>query len=131
MKNDIETPDDIKLLVDSFYSKVKNDEKIGYIFNDVAKVNWEVHLPRMYSFWETVLLAKVSFKGNPVVKHVLLNAITPLTEAHFAQWILLWYKTVDELFSGKIAQNAKSKAELMRDLMLYKIKESAHTIPVV
>ena len=45
MKKDIENRGDIILLINTFYEKVKRDEVIGYIFNDVAKVNWEKHLP--------------------------------------------------------------------------------------
>ena len=40
MKKDIETRDDIELLVNSFYEKVKADPVIGHIFTDVFKVNW-------------------------------------------------------------------------------------------
>jgi len=47
---DIADINDIQLLVDSFYSIAKVDELIGYIFTDVAKVNWEVHLPIIYIF---------------------------------------------------------------------------------
>ena len=45
MKKDIENREDIVVLINRFYEKVKKDEVIGYIFNDVAKVNWEKHLP--------------------------------------------------------------------------------------
>ncbi len=55
MKKDIENRKDIELLVRSFYDKVKADDTIGYIFNDIAKVNWEKHLPVMFDFWENVL----------------------------------------------------------------------------
>ena len=40
MKKDIANRDDIILLINTFYEKVKKDQVIGYIFNDVAKVNW-------------------------------------------------------------------------------------------
>jgi hemoglobin len=122
MKKDIETIEDIQLLVNSFYGKVQVDETIGYVFNDVAKVNWETHLPVMYSFWETVLFDVASFKGDPMVKHVALSDRTPLTEEHFSQWLLLWHATVDELFAGKVATSAKDKATLMKALMLGKVQ---------
>ncbi len=126
MKKDIENIEDIQLLVNSFYMKVRRDETIGYIFNDIAKVNWQAHLPRMYSFWETILLDKISFKGNPVIKHVELNKHVHLTEQHFSQWLHLWYRTVDELFNGKIAETAKSKAATIKDIMLAKINVNSH-----
>ncbi len=124
MKKDIGNIEDIKLLVNNFYIKVKRDEIIGYIFNDIAKVNWEAHLPRMYSFWETILLGKTSFKGNPIIKHIALNEKVRLTEKHFSQWLYLWHKTVDELFTGKIAEAAKNKASTIKDIMLAKLSSS-------
>ena len=55
MKTDIRNRKDIEKLVNSFYDKIKSDVVIGYMFNDVAKVNWEKHLAIMYNFWENIL----------------------------------------------------------------------------
>ena len=52
---DIETIEDIKKLVDNFYDKVAKDEVIGHFFTEIAKVDWDIHLPKMYRFWETFL----------------------------------------------------------------------------
>lgn len=84
MIHDIRNKDDIKLLVDTFYEKVRHDELIGYLFNDVAKVNWEHHLPRMYDFWENVIFQTGNFAGNPMVAHARLHRQSPLSEAHLA-----------------------------------------------
>ncbi|MCB0573263.1 MAG: group III truncated hemoglobin, partial [Saprospiraceae bacterium] len=68
---DITTPKDIKTLIDAFYTKVKADEVIGYIFNEVAQVDWAHHLPVMYGFWEFLLLDNANaYRGNPIQKHV-------------------------------------------------------------
>jgi hypothetical protein len=45
MKPDITHRSDIKRLIDTFYEKVKADSVIGYIFNDIAHVDWPKHLP--------------------------------------------------------------------------------------
>ncbi len=50
MMKDIENRTDIEVLVNAFYQKVQQDPLIGYIFTDVAKVNWKHHLPKMYEF---------------------------------------------------------------------------------
>src|SRR6185369_12621197 len=110
MKQDIQNKSDIKILVDSFYEKVRRDKEIGYLFNDVAKVNWEHHLPRMYDFWENVIFQTGSFTGNPMVAHARLHQQSPLTEAHFNRWKQLFYGTVDELFEGNNAVLAKERA---------------------
>ena len=66
MKTDIRNRKDIEKLINAFYDKVKVDEVIGYFFNDVAKVNWEIHLPKMYDFWENILFYTANFEGNPM-----------------------------------------------------------------
>ena len=123
MKKDISTPTDVKLLVDSFYKKVRNDDCIGYIFNDVAHVDWDDHLPRMYKFWEFALLGTATYKGNPMMKHMALNAKESLTETHFERWIELWEATIDRFYEGEIASKAKKRGQLMKTVMLVKMNQ--------
>jgi hemoglobin len=84
MKKDISNRAYIQQLVDTFYIKVRADETIGYLFNDVAHVNWEQHLPRMYDFWENILFQTGNFKGNPMTAHTQLHQKSPLTAARCA-----------------------------------------------
>jgi hemoglobin len=123
MKNDINTREDIVLLVDSFYEKVNQNKVIGHIFNEVAKVNWKEHMPKMYSFWASILLGEHSYTGNPMIKHVELSRITPMTEVEFSVWLLLFAETVDSLFQGKNAEEAKVRAANIARLMLFKIEK--------
>ena len=78
----------------------------------------------MYNFWEAALLDGNSYKGNPMLKHIAIDKIQKLEEKHFNVWIAEWDATIDEHFSGKIADQAKQKASMMKDLMLFKIKAS-------
>lgn len=110
MRKEIEDIHDVKLLVDSFYSKVVNDDTIGYIFQDVQKVDWNIHLHRMYSFWDTILFGVISYKGNPMLKHFYVNKNEPLSPTHFKQWLSLWEETIDEHFIGIKADLAKQRA---------------------
>ena len=122
MKNDITNKSDIKLLVDTFYDKVKANSTIGNIFNDIAKVDWQYRLPKMYSFWASLLLDAHSFSGNPMLKHIELSKLTPMTEIQFSEWLLLFTQTTDELFEGKKADEAKTRAANIARLMLHKIQ---------
>lgn len=122
MKPDISSKEDIKLLVDTFYNKVQANTTLGYIFNDVAKLNWDEHLPKMYSFWGSLLLQEHSYNGNPMKIHVELSKITPMSAAEFSEWISLFYQTVDELFEGEIASEAKTRAANIARLMQHKIE---------
>lgn len=112
---DIETRDDIIKLVDTFYEKIGADPMLGPAFNDVAKIDWPSHLPRMYDFWETILFGRPLYKGNPAEVHNQLsekmkNHGTELTREHFDHWINLFQETVDELFEGERANRAKKSA---------------------
>lgn len=108
---EIESRKDIQLMVDTFYSKVQEDEALNQIFNVIAKVDWESHLPKMYDFWETLLFHKVSYKGNPMRIHKLLHEMHPLKKEDFEKWLVLFCETIDELFVGDRAELAKSRAQ--------------------
>lgn len=118
---DIENIKDIQVLVNEFYDKVKADEKIGYIFHEIIGEDWSHHLPVMYSFWETVLLGKAGYTGNPVKKHIDLDKQMPLKQEHYDRWLQLWKETVDTLYSGEIANDAKSKGTNMVHLISMKV----------
>lgn len=119
--NDITTTQDIQLLVNTFYDKVKTSE-IGFFFNEIADVNWEKHLPKMYIFWQSVLFADVKFDGNPMGAHFPINEKVAMEKHHFETWLKLWKETIDQLFSGEIAESAKNKAENIANLMSYKME---------
>jgi len=130
MKKDITERKDIELLVNSFYDKVKTDEEIGFIFNDVAKVNWEKHLPVMYDFWENILFYTGTYSGNPMNLHNHLHHIRPLNEKHFEQWNTLFTETVDQYFKGNnaklIKQRAISISTVMQEKLFHSQNEMQH-----
>ncbi len=117
---DIETQDDIKLLVDSFYKRVNDDELLGPVFNNVAKVNWEKHLPKMYQFWGTQLIGTMDYVGAPFPPHAKL----PITKKHFDRWLSLFIINVDMHFSGATANVAKQKAKNIAKVFQLKLAET-------
>jgi hemoglobin len=128
-KDDILSKADITLLVDSFYEKVKRNEHIGYIFNDVAKVDWEHHLPIMYQFWENVLFHTGTYARNAIAIHRNLNQQTPLNRDHFAEWLRMWKETVDELFEGPQAEVIKQRATSIATVMQISIFQGGISKP--
>lgn len=123
-KNDITDRNDVVLLIDTFYGKVRENKTLGYIFNEVARVDWPNHLPKMYSFWSSLLLGEQSYSGNPMIKHIELSKITTMTQTEFTEWMSLFTATVDELFSGNKAEEAKTRAGNIAALMLHKIQSN-------
>ncbi len=113
MKSDIATRDDCERLVRAFYARAFEDERLGPIFVDVAQLDLDSHVPRITSFWETVLLGARSYSGGAFVPHYDLDQLTPLTPELFSRWVLLWTMSVDERFSGPVAEEAKHRANLV------------------
>ncbi|MEO5601554.1 MAG: group III truncated hemoglobin [Cyclobacteriaceae bacterium] len=118
MKQDIHNMEDIKLLVESFYGRVRKDKLLKDIFNERIEDRWPAHLEKMYRFWQTVLLEEHTYYGSPFVPHAKL----PVEVQHFEQWIKLFYETVDELFAGEKATKAKWQGERMARMFHSKIE---------
>lgn len=108
---DIRTRADCERLVWAFYGRAMRDPVIGYLFTDVAKLDLEAHVPRMTSYWETLLLGAHSYSGSAFRVHLELHAKVPLRHGHFERWLYLWRATVDEFFGGPVAELAKVHAE--------------------
>ena len=109
-RRDIASRADCERLVRSFYGRAFADPIIGFLFTDVARLDLEAHVPRITSFWETILLGARSYGGGAFRPHAALHAKAPLREAHFRRWVALWTETVDELFAGERAELAKAHA---------------------
>jgi hemoglobin len=123
MFQDITTEKDVKLLVDSFYAKVNKDPLLSPIFNEVAQVDWETHLPKMYRFWGTLLIGTMNYNGSSFTPHARL----PISEKHFNRWLDLFKQTVDEHFEGNNATIAKERAQGIASVFLYKLDAAKST----
>lgn len=115
---DIQDKADIRLLVDEFYHKVNQDELLSPVFNEIAQVHWETHLPKMYDFWAKLLLGENVYKGSPFDKHLPL----PIEGEHFDRWLRLFMQTLDEHFAGRKAEEARMKAQSIADIFRFKMK---------
>lgn len=122
-KTDILGRAEIETLVNTFYGRVRSDDLLGFIFDDVAKTNWEAHLPKMYAFWETVLFGTGGFSGNPLAAHAKLVPLTPMGREQFGRWLNLFCATVDELFVGEKAEHIKRGAEDMAHVIYSRINQ--------
>jgi hemoglobin len=117
MKPDITNLKDIILFVDEFYTKVRQDNLIGPVFADTIS-DWDLHLDKMYRFWNAALFGVPGFKGNPVARHAPL----PIKGKHFDRWLTLFGQTIDANFEGKMATDIKSKAGIMAAMFLSRLQ---------
>ncbi|PNQ72818.1 globin [Hanstruepera neustonica] len=129
VKKDIQTRNDVHLLVSSFYDKVKQDDLLGPFFLPIIS-DWDAHIDRLTTFWETSLFMTrklpEKYLGDPLEVHVKVDKDHnhQITELHFGIWLNLWYQTIDELFEGEIADNAKRRARKMGTFLYLKIFEA-------
>ena len=117
VKEDILQLADVQLLVDTFYDRVRENELLAPIFNERIQDRWPEHLDKMYRFWQTILLSEYTYQGAPFVPHAKL----PVDHQHFETWMALFTETVDELFEGEKAKEAKWRAGKMAEMFEYKI----------
>ncbi len=118
MQKEITNLDDIKLLVDTFYGRIRENELLAPIFNVVIGDRWPQHLEKMYRFWQTVLLDEHTYYNSPFPPHAKL----PIAQNHFDTWLQLWHLTIDENFTGKLAEEAKWRGDKMAVMFLNKIQ---------
>lgn len=126
MKNETSTHDirgrqDIILLVDTFYQRIRQDDVLGHIFTEIAHIDWDTHLPKMVDFWDTVIFGAGSFRGNPIAAHARLVPLTDMGKDKFDRWFALFQTTVDDLFEGAKAEHIKNAADDMANVIYSKI----------
>ncbi len=124
---DIKGIDEIKLLVNDFYTRVRQDDLLGPVFADVVLDDWQPHLDKMYAFWNAALFGVPGFKGNPFARHAPL----PITPKHFERWLELFNRTVDQHFEGSVATEAKSRALLMATVFQSKLSRMKDAFKVI
>ena len=110
---EIKNREDVSTLVHSFYDKIRSDELLGPIFNHHIPTNeWPIHLEKLTDFWEGNLFGIAKFKGRPGQKHIMVDHEQghTISVQHFEQWLALWFRAVDELYCGELAEKAKQGA---------------------
>ncbi|MEO5714815.1 MAG: group III truncated hemoglobin [Luteolibacter sp.] len=118
---DIAGRPDLVRLVDHFYGKVRADGQLGHVFDEVAQVQWESHLPKLYDFWDSVLFRAGTFRGNPIAIHAKLAPLTDMGWPLFERWLEIFRASVAELFSGERAGHIVRCAEDMANVIFSRI----------
>ncbi|MBS0242344.1 MAG: group III truncated hemoglobin [Proteobacteria bacterium] len=83
------TEEMIRTLVHTFYSRVRQDEVLGPIFN-AAIDDWDAHLAKLCTFWSSVTLMTGRYHGTPMPAHARLPGIAA---PHFERWLALFEET--------------------------------------
>ncbi len=119
---DIETREDILLIMKEFYDKLLADESIAYIFTEVAKINLEDHFPVLVDFWDSILFGSGTYRNNAMQVHIDLAKKSPLTQQHFKTWLTYLINSIEENFEGIKAHMMKARAQNIAGLMEFKVQ---------
>ncbi|RAR47063.1 group III truncated hemoglobin [Flavobacterium lacus] len=122
--NDIQTQNDLYLLVDVFYKKLLADDSISYIFTDVVKIKLEEHLPILVTFWSQGILGTGGYSKNLTQIHLDVNEKEYLSPELFKIWLNHFNDAVDENFQGTKSEQIKTQALSIATVMQIKIEQN-------
>ncbi|UGS20695.1 group III truncated hemoglobin [Flavobacterium cyclinae] len=119
---DIETREDILLIMRKFYDKLFADDSINFFFTKVTSVDQhlEAHFEILATFWEQSLFLKGGYFNNMFSIHKEVHDKHAFTKEHFDTWISHFNLTIDEHFEGKYAEQMKTQALSMATIMQIK-----------
>ncbi|CAN5906771.1 hypothetical protein BH11GEM1_BH11GEM1_28250 [soil metagenome] len=95
--------EDLEEVLVGFYEKIRVDPLLAPYF---AGIDMPAHMPRIVSFWSTLLFRSASYSGNAFQPHLEMPG---LTGDHFRRWLTVLECVLDARYSGPAAQ-------LMKDL---------------
>lgn len=113
------TQEQLKIFITRFYAKVRQDELLGVVFNDVAQVDWGHHIPLLCKFWNSIMLGTKEYHGNAYIKHVTLSTKTLITDSHFERWLNLFKETAEAILSVEDAQKIMERATMIAKSLQY------------
>lgn len=123
MKKDIETRDDLYLIVDDFYQKLLVHKDVRHFFIKFTDSDsLKTHLSILVDFWDNVLFYSGTYQKNAMKPHLKMNLKTPLKKEHFKIWLTLFNESVDSHFEGENASVIKNRALSIATVMKLKIE---------
>ncbi len=107
---DLDDAMQVREMVRRFYADVTQDDLLGPMFNDVARVDWPEHLVKLTEFWSRALLGIPGYAGNPFRAHKLVHEQRAFTPDHFRRWLELFEETIALGWVGPNADRALALA---------------------
>lgn len=101
-------------LVDRFYARIREDDLVGPVFAERI-AEWGPHLDQMKRFWRSILFSSGEYLGNPMMKHLVIDA---LDRAMFARWLELFDATLRDLGSDDAREHVHARARMIANSLL-------------
>lgn len=128
-KSDLTNLDDIKVLVNTFYKRIRQPENpLAQYFAHLQGDHWQAHLEKMYRFWSDRIFGTAEFAGSPPQTHATLHQRIALSDEIFDLWLTHWHATVDDLFVGPTAEVAKARAGMIKQFLAHFVLHSGQPL---
>lgn len=86
----------IETLVESFYGRVREHDRLGPIFNGEID-DWPDHLSKLKDFWASVAMNAARYSGKPVPAHMKIEGVR---REDFGEWLGLFRRTLEDIAPG-------------------------------
>ena len=116
----------IRLVVTSFYDRVRADDFLGSIFTAAIK-DWVAHINILTRFWSSIILMDRSYHGTPLQAHLALPKLEP---AHFKHWLALFEATLIEHCTAEQADVFRIRAHRIAQSFQYSIAQQHGILPL-
>jgi hemoglobin len=88
----------------AFYALVETEPLLARYFEEIDMM---AHMPRIESFWATLLFHAGSYSGSAFQPHLVMPG---LTSRHFERWVATLEATLDARFAGPRTEQMKALA---------------------
>lgn len=92
-------PDQIDLVVERFYARVRLHPVLGQVFAAHVK-DWPTHEAKIARFWRNAILFERGYDGNPMQVHSAAGNVRP---GMFDPWLALFDATLTETLPPETA----------------------------
>lgn len=127
---DLASKQDIEDMLQVFYRKAFADAQIGHFFTKVVPLDLPTHIPMIAAFWESILFNTPTYQKNVMQVHEHVSSLSHIGKHHLDQWVQLFQETVDECFSGPVAELMKQRARSVATLMNIRINHKPLNKPI-
>lgn len=118
---DLATRTDVHDLVVRFYREVVFDPVLEPVFDEVAQTDWSTHIPKLVDYWCRVLLGEPGYEGVVLTAHRHVHDVEAFRVEHFDRWYELWVQSIDAVWEGPVAEQAKAHARRIGGVLAHKL----------
>lgn len=116
-RRDLDDRAQVHDLVVGFYRELVFDDLLAPVFDEVAEVDWTLHIPKLIDYWCRVLLDEPGYDGFLLGAHREVHDREAFRAEHFDRWYALWVESIDARWEGPIAETAKRHAAKMAGIL--------------